>query len=238
MSIREFTYWGGLVQGEALREYCENFRRRMFDSSSAIFWMYNDCWPATRSWTIVDYYLRRTPAFAAVRRAMQPLHVVLAEEGDEIGVFGVNEGSVAWSGTVRYGIFNLAGGRPLDRMAPAVLPPNTSTRIASFPKSAWKKPAASGAFALLLEGEKVAARNRLFLPLFKELKWAAPRLKVRLERGRAVFTSETFAWGVCLDLDGQRPLADNFFDVYPGIPHEIPWRGAGKPKVLFVGNLL
>jgi beta-mannosidase len=91
---------------------------------------------------------------------------------------------------------------------------------------------------MLMQGAAVAARNRLFLPLFKELKWPAPRLKVRLERGRAVFTSETFAWGVCLDLDGQRPLADNFFDVYPGIPHEIPWRGAGKPKVLFVGNLL
>jgi len=74
LSIEEFTYWGGLLQGEALREYCENFRRRMFDTSSAIFWMYNDCWPATRSWTIVDYYLRRTPAFAAVRRALQPLH--------------------------------------------------------------------------------------------------------------------------------------------------------------------
>ena len=48
MSIEEFTYWGGLIQGEALREYCENFRRRMFDTSAAIFWMYNDCWPATR----------------------------------------------------------------------------------------------------------------------------------------------------------------------------------------------
>ncbi len=237
MSIEEFTYWGGLVQGEALREYCENFRRRMFDSSAAIFWMYNDCWPATRSWTIVDYYLRRTPAFASVRRAMQPLHVVVAEEGDNIVVFGVNEGADEWAGAVRYGVFNLAGGMQIDRTEKTVLPPNASTRISSFKKRSWRHQAASGAFAMLMEGKSVVARNRLFLPFFKDLKWAKPRLKVRVTAGRAIFTSDTFVWGVCLDLDGSKPTPDNFFDVYPGIPHVIPWKGAGRPEVKFVGNL-
>ena len=237
MSIEEFTYWGGLVQGEALREYCDNFRRRMFDSAAAIFWMYNDCWPATRSWTIVDYYLRRTPAFAPVRRAMQPLSVVLAEEGDEVVVFGVNEELEEWSGELRYGVFNLAGGRPLDRTLTATLAPNTSTRIAAFKKREWKNPAGSAAFAMLIKDGVVAARNRLFLPFFKDLKWAAPRLRAIREKGRMIFTSETFVWGVCLDLDGRKPMPDNFFDVYPGIPHVIPWRGAREPNVRFVGNL-
>ncbi|MBU4201301.1 MAG: hypothetical protein KKE37_08140 [Verrucomicrobia bacterium] len=237
MSIEEFTYWGGLVQGEALREYCENFRRRMFDTSSAIFWMYNDCWPATRSWTIVDYYLRRTPAFASVRRAMQPLQVVVAEEKADIVVFGVNERLQAWNGTLRYGLFNLAGGRPLDRTLQVTLPPNASTRIVSFKRREWKDPAASAAFAMLVQSDAVVARNRLFRPFFKDLKWAIPQLKVRLEKGKAIFTSDTFVWGVCLDLNGQKLMPDNFFDVYPGIPHVIPWKGARKPEVRFVGNL-
>ncbi len=238
MSIEEFTYWGGLLQGEALREYCENFRRRMFDTASAIFWMYNDCWPATRSWTIVDYYLRRTPAFSAVRRAMQPLHVVVAEEGNEVVVFGINEQSTAWNGTLRYGLFNLAGGRPLDRTVPVTLPANASARLASFRKREWKNPAASAAFAMLIRDGAVAARNRLFLPFFKDLKWAAPHLRVRREKGRAIFTSDTFVWGVCLDLDGSRKMPDNFFDVYPGIPHVIPWTGTRGPAVRFMGNLV
>ncbi|MBA4387422.1 MAG: hypothetical protein C0404_05535 [Verrucomicrobia bacterium] len=237
MNIEEFVYWGGLVQGEGLREYCENFRRRMFDTSSAIFWMYNDCWPATRSWTVVDYYLRRTPAFAAVRRAMQPLHVVVAEEQDDVVVFGINERPMAWSGVVRFGLFNLAGGRPLDRTLPATLPPNTSTKIASFKKREWKNPSASAAFAMLVEGNAVVARNRIFLPFFKDLKWAEPRLKVRMESGKAIFRSDTFVWGVCLDLNGQRAMPDNFFDVYPGIPHVIPWKSSRRPAVLYTGNL-
>lgn len=237
MSIKEFTYWGGLLQGEGLREYCENFRRRMFDSSSAIFWMYNDCWPATRSWTIVDYYLRRTPAFSAVRRAMQPLHVVVAEEGENIVVFGINEKNREWTGQIRYGLFNLKGGMPIDKTEPVTLPPNTSTAIASFPKSRWKNPKASAAFALLLKNNAVSARNRLFLPVFKDLKWSRPNLKIKVEDGTAVFTSDTFVWGVCLDLDGEKSMPDNFFDVYPGIPHSIQWESPLMPEVLFAGNL-
>ena len=31
-----------------------NFRRRMFDSAAAAFWDYNDFWPVTRGWAIVD----------------------------------------------------------------------------------------------------------------------------------------------------------------------------------------
>lgn len=238
MSIKEFTYWGGLVQGEALREYCENFRRRMFDTSSAIFWMYNDCWPATRSWTIVDYYLRRTPAFASVRRAMQPLHVVVADEGEEVGIYGVNETQATWHGTLRYGIFNLAGGFPMDREAMVSLLPNASTRLVPFRKSAWKNQEGSAAFAMLLDDGNLVARNRLFLPLFKDLKWAAPHLKVRVAKGKATFASDSFAWGVCLDLNGENLMPDNFFDVYPGIPHVIPWQGPAKPEILFVGNLV
>ena len=57
--------------------------------------------------------------------------------------------------------------------------------------------------------------------------------------GNAVtFTSNTFAWRVCLDLDGELPLPDNFFDLLPGIAYTLPWRAEwGEPKVLRVGNL-
>ncbi|OGV77617.1 MAG: hypothetical protein A3K19_08995 [Lentisphaerae bacterium RIFOXYB12_FULL_65_16] len=238
MSIAEFAYWGGLVHGEALSEYCGNFHRRMFDSASAIFWMYNDCWPAVRSWTIVDYYLRRTPAFHPVRRAMAPVSVVVAQEGDEVVVFGINETAALVRAQLRYGVFNLAGGYPLDRSGAVELAPNASTRLAAFPVAQWHKPKASAAFATLERDGELLARHRLFLPKFNELKWAPSRLKVRLAKGQAVFESPTFVWGVCLDLDGETPLADNFFDVYPGAPYTIPWPGRKPPKVIRVGNLV
>lgn len=238
MSIEEYTYWGGLLQGEGLREYCDNFRRRMFDSSAAIFWMYNDCWPATRSWTIVDYRLRRTPSFMPVRRAMQTVSVVVAGEGDDVMVFGINDTDRDWRGTLRYGVFRFDGGYPLDRTIDVVLPANASTRLTSFPLTQWRRPKETAAFAVLERDGRLTARNRLILPLFKELKWPAPGLRVALKNGKAVFTSSTFVWGVCLDLNGDRLLPDNFFDLYPGMSYELPWRRKTKPTVWFTGNLI
>jgi beta-mannosidase len=237
MSVEEYTFRGGLLQGEGLREYCENFRRRMFDTSSAIFWMYNDCWPAVRSWTLVDYYLRRTPAFWAVRRALAPLHVVLATQGDEVAVYGVNDTPQPTDATVRYGVINLAGGLPIDRQQQVALPANSSTLLAKFPKSQWPQPTRQMAFAMLVRDGRTIAQTKLFLPLLKEMVWPRADVRVSVRDGLATFVCDTFAWGVCLDLDGELPLADNFFDLLPGVPYTMPWPHAQKPQVLQVGNL-
>jgi beta-mannosidase len=238
LSIEDFVYWGGLVQGEGLREYVDNFRRRMFDSASAIFWMYNDCWPATRSWTIVDYALRRTPAFWAVKRAMAPVSVVLAEEGDKVAVFGVNDTNRAVAATLRFGVFTLAGRYPVDREQAVRLAPNASTRLAEFPARQWTRRRAGMAFGVLTRGGEVLARNRLFEPFFKDLAWSETKVRVRVRNGRATFAADRFVWGVCLDLDGGTALADNFFDLYPGQPYTIPWRRTAAPRIIHVGNEL
>ncbi|HTS19228.1 MAG TPA: hypothetical protein VMP11_16750 [Verrucomicrobiae bacterium] len=237
MSIEEYTYWGGLLQGEALSEYIHNFRRRMFSSAAAVFWMYNDCWPATRSWTIVDYYLRRTPSFHPVRRAMAAVNVVVAQEDGNVAIFGINDTDEPVHADLHFGVFSLTGGYPRDCRLPVVLHPNASTRLASFPTGVWKNRRSSAAFAVLEENGAVLARHRLFLPMFKELRWASPRVSVRLRNGHATFLSPSFVWGVCLDLDGETSLADNFFDLYPGMPYSIPWRRNAPPRIQYVGNL-
>jgi beta-mannosidase len=42
----------------------------------ALVWQLNDCWPVT-SWSIVDYFLRKKPAYYAMRRALAPLAVAV-----------------------------------------------------------------------------------------------------------------------------------------------------------------
>jgi beta-mannosidase len=239
MSIEDYVYYGGIVQGEGLAEYIRNFRRRMFSSASAVFWMYNDCWPMVRSWGIVDYYLRRTPSFHPVRRAFAPLTVALAVENDEVKVFGVNEGPAA-EAELRYGLFALSGGYPLDEVKKVTLPANAGTVLATFRQSDWLElgEKTHAAFALLCQNGRTIARDRLFLPFFKEMAWPEAAVKVRRKAGRAVFESETFAWRVCLDLDGEKPVPDNFFDLFPCEPYVLDWPDElGKPKVLRVGNL-
>ena len=91
LSLEEYVYIGGFVQGEGLKRYIDNFRRRKYDSSAAVFWMYNDCWPTVRSWSIVDYYLRKNPSYHPVRRAFEPIAPVIAAEEDKWVLYGVND---------------------------------------------------------------------------------------------------------------------------------------------------
>ena len=51
MRLEEYAVASGLLQAEALAEYIANYRRRMFSSASAVFWMYADSWPVTHGWT-------------------------------------------------------------------------------------------------------------------------------------------------------------------------------------------
>lgn len=238
MSIEDYVYWGGVVQGAALGEYIRNFRRRMFSSAAAIFWMYNDVWPCTRSWTTVDYYLRRTPAFWPVKRAMAPLAVAVTREGAKVRVYGINEGDEVVC-SLRFGLLALAGSYPLDQEKAVTLPANASTPLAEFDAARWDRLGTSRhvAFAILTVNGREAARDALILPRFREMKWPAAKVSTRLAGGKAFFTSKTFAWRVCLDLDGDKALPDNFFDVYPGVPTVLDWPlELGQPKVLRIGN--
>ncbi|MCL1857106.1 MAG: hypothetical protein FWF84_05660 [Kiritimatiellaeota bacterium] len=236
-TIPEWVYWGGLVQGEGLAQYCENFRRRMFDTSSAIFWMYNDYWPTVRSWSIVDQNLRRNPSFWYVKRALAPVHVIFAEEEGEIRVFGVNDGDSEVSGTLEYGIFALNGvvSDQWSVVSPVTLPANASTVIARFPSAEWKKRKETMPYAVLRdEAGNLISRNRYYEHYFHEMAIAKkPSVRIAVKNGIATFTSPVFVQGACLDLDGETPLADNFFDLYPGQPYAIPWPFPRKPAIIF-----
>lgn len=239
LALEDYAYVSGLLQAEGLSEYIANYRRRMFSSGSAIFWMYNDSWPVTHGWTIVDYYGRRKLAYHPVRRAFAPVTVVVAEEQGLVTVYGVNDTPREWRGEVRYGLFALAGGEPLDETQAAVLAANASTPLASFERAQWEALGltSSGAFAVLLDAGEVCAQHRLFVAPFKSLAFADPQIALRLEGDRLTLTADTFAWGVCLDVDGERPLADNCFDLLPGVPYTLRWdTGLGAPQVLRVGN--
>jgi len=205
LNFETYALASAIIHAEGLTEYIANYRRRMFSTSSAIFWMYNDSWPVTHGWTTVDYYLRRKLAYHPVRRAYQPVSVVVVNENDSIKVYGVNDSPVSWQGKARYGIFNTMGGLLTDKNELVSLPSGCSTVIAAIPPGEWEEPIRKGgAFALLEQGGKYISQHRLFLKRFKELQFSRPAIKITRGKGSVTFTSETFIWGACIDTDGER----------------------------------
>jgi beta-mannosidase len=240
LSLEAFAYLGGVLHGEALGVFIDNFRWRQFDASAACFWMFNDCWPTTRSWTIVDYGLRRTPAFWAVRRGFAPLRVILSSHPDGVRIYGVNEGATPFVGELECGAFSTQGNSSRSgRRLAVTLAPNVSTLIATQPTLGEDEARAWIPFAQLRATPTAAplARQRLLLPRLRELSLVSrPQITVELHDGKAIFTSPVFVLAVCLDLDGETPWADNFFDLYPNEPYAIAWPSSTPPRILHHAN--
>lgn len=238
MSFDDYVFASGLLHAEGLAEYINNYHRRMYSSSSAIFWMYNDSWPVTHGWTIVDYYLRKKLAYHPVRRAFEQLSVVVANENNKINIYGINEKQEKWKGRLQYGLFNTNGGIPLSEERNVTLPPNASTLIASFDKSIFEKAGFNkhGAFAVLNKENVNVSQHRLFLSRFKDLSYQKPEVNIDLEGDLAIISSPVYVWGVCLDIDGESNISDNCFDLLPGVPYTIKITDKSKIQVKMTGN--
>ncbi|MDG0810648.1 hypothetical protein [Cohnella rhizosphaerae] len=68
------------VQYEFERMQIEHYRRRKYDSSGVLFWMYNDCWPAS-GWSMVDYYGYPKAGYYGAKRASKPVMISLEDRG-------------------------------------------------------------------------------------------------------------------------------------------------------------
>lgn len=227
LSLQEYVYTGGFIQGEGLKRYIENFRRRKFNSSGAVFWMYNDCWPAVRSWTIVDHSLNRTPSYHSVKRSFAPVVPVVSVENDMINVFAASDLMTDWNGQLRWGAFTVSGKYLIKETIECSVAANSSVRIISSECAAIGFPRRVDGEAVLIYAEiydnngKLLSRTRYTSLKFNEL--GLPSVSVRMTRipNGLRLESDGYAMGVCVDLSGSRELSDNFFDIYPGQKYEI-----------------
>jgi len=75
--LEGFIHLTQLAQSEALMFAYRGWRQQWGDDrkcGGALCWQLNDCWPVT-SWAIVDYYLRKKPAYYAMARVLAPLAI-------------------------------------------------------------------------------------------------------------------------------------------------------------------
>ncbi|MBR4748380.1 MAG: hypothetical protein IK083_02255 [Abditibacteriota bacterium] len=217
MPVEDYIYFSNALQAEGLYEYISNFRSRRFDSSSAIFWMYNDSWNAVHSWTIVDYALDKRLSYYPVRNAFSPIAVFPVIRGDRVMIVAVNDTDRAFEGVAEYGRFE-----PADRLTsserPVSVAPNGKTVV-----DEWTSDGAD-VYAVLRSGEGDVSQNRLLLRRFDCFVPEKPVIDVKYSDGECTLESPVFVWKVCLDFEAQEGVDDNMFDLLPGVPKKVRCR--------------
>jgi beta-mannosidase len=83
--LGDFAHLTQVLQADAMSWAYKSWRRDWGQQTPArkcggvLVWQLNDCWP-TISWSVVDYFSVKKPAFYAIRRALQPLAIGVARE--------------------------------------------------------------------------------------------------------------------------------------------------------------
>lgn len=99
-----------MLQCEWVRISLELFRRNQWFSSGIIYWMYNDCWPASNSWSIVDYYGMPKPAYYTFKRCAKSVLASVTKEEGLYRVYISNNGLTPAVGTGRLYGYNILSG--------------------------------------------------------------------------------------------------------------------------------
>src|SRR5262249_10352111 len=161
------------------------------------------------------------------------------KEGDGVSFTVVNDSTETWEGNIAYGAFDTHGVAIINDVALHRVGPNTAEAYGAGKRWSFIEECGldrTGAFALLYDREgRTVAQHRMFFARFGELNLVRdPKIEVNLEKGQLTLRSAVFCWGVCLDVDGELPLADNCFDLLPGVPYTLPWDASvlGEPRIV------
>jgi beta-galactosidase/beta-glucuronidase len=225
-----------IARGEALSAAIESVRRRGPAAGGIHLHRLNDSMPATRTRALVDHAMRRMPAWYYARRALSPIHVSIAVEGDQVVVFGHNDTAKLALGDLRFGVVQLDGMYVINRSVRVQFAAHACTRLVTFPLARWRDRHTTIAFAVFSRMNRTLARNCLAITPPEQMRWPRAAVQTQLIAQQVTFTSPTFARGVCLDETGEQALTDNYFDLYPGIAHTITWTLPHVPRIVHVAN--
>ena len=224
LSVAEYVLYGQMFQASLHGRAMEALRFRKGDPADdcqgALIWSYSDCWGET-GWSVLDYYLRRKASYYAFRRACAPVKVIVRRRGDSLVTRLVNDTLRPVAGTVEAGWWRLDGSARETETFPVTVPPNSMApvAIAPLPADAERDPR-QWLYAAVLRGEDGVARDQSIWTLtpHRELVVAAPEIRVeRLSGGVIEVSSSVYCHGVHMEDHGREVIADNWFDLLPGL---------------------
>jgi len=214
LDLDQYLLYSGLTQG-LMYGYALDALRANPRCHGGLFWMFADCWGEV-GWTIIDALQKRKPSYYFVRRAFQPLRLILRPYGfNELHVTAANDLAEDQNFELEYGYVTLDG---LDRevqRTPVCARALSRTRVLRF--SRGPHGSMEGLWYARIAGANCQAS--LFRALdFRNLKRIGAEVKWEMDEAQQTIKleSNTYAHAVQILLPPGYYPEDNYFDLLPG----------------------
>ena len=87
-----------MLQCDWTRMSFELYRKHKGFAWGLVYWMFNDCWPASSGWSFIDYYACPKPGYYTFKRCSAPVVACISESGGKLTVHVSNDSLQAVSG--------------------------------------------------------------------------------------------------------------------------------------------
>ncbi|KAJ4309087.1 hypothetical protein N0V84_011706 [Fusarium piperis] len=254
--LESYVYLTQLCQSEAMTYAYRGWRRQWGDDrrcGGVLVWQLNDCWPGI-SWAIVDYFLRKKPAFYAITRALEPLAVAAEREHHDwsvcharpakkssFSIWIVNSQCEA-KGDIEVRFISVRTGNEIKSkilLENIVITANGTTEVLCGEVDNVKEEPHVIAVRLLVDGA-CASRSVDWPQPMKYLDFSERNVKVELSDGQYIITAQRPTKGVVLEEADGVTLSDNCVDIVPGDEVRVaisgPAPAALSPKFKYLGQ--
>lgn len=219
-TIDEYIHFSMLTQAEGLKYGIEHYRRQKFETSGALIWQLNDCWPGT-SWSLIDYDLLPKASYFYAKRFFHPVLLsVDADTDDHVHIHVTNDYLETYEDHLRLTVYGIDGKVIDEHRFEVNVAENRAEKVKSLDPAGWLEQYSREQIYIRIVSESgQAPTNQYFLADQKDLQLpqSLVRYAVDSENDTITVKSDAFTRMVSLDIP-QKALvySDNFFDLLPG----------------------
>lgn len=206
------------TQYEWVRVTMENIRRNRGYVNGLIYWMWNDCWPASAGWAFVDYYGLPKASFYAFKRCAGNL-LASIHKSNQYDIHLCNDGLDDIDVTLALCYIKDGKAFPIAKQTVSIAA-QTSETVYRLALSALPEGAILLCDASFAEGHDRAFYREGDLPM---IPCTAPQIIERTENS-ITLTAADYIHAV--ELEGEYVFEDNYFSLVPGESRTVHFRPA------------
>ncbi len=239
--LEDFIYLSQLTQARAMKLYIEHLRANGKINSGALFWQFNECFPAV-SWSAIDYLQNPKAFYYYAKRFYCPIIITLSQEFDKpspdswynlksASACVVNDLATSITGEILCQLLDFNGNCIDQTSSPSTIMPHSASTPVKLPAGLVnpEQPSQSLLYIrLVVEGKTLAQNTHLYVP-DKYIEWPAAKIIYEIANGETDgnyilnIKSAAFVKDLCITSNMPVKLNHNYIDVIPDIAVGIPF---------------
>ena len=210
------------LQYEWLRVSLERVRREKWFCSGVVYWMLNDCWPASSGWALIDYYGEPKAAYYSFKRSAKPIILSVDLENGMYNFHICNDGKAEKVNLKWYAVSE-NGDIVYESEAKEVLAEANTSFIA---QTINERDVPNGCFVVAeIDGDRSFYRKGIL-----EIASSNGRIDT-LTMGDGYVTVKAKAYIHALELSGDAVFEDNYFSLLPNEERVVKFKRNGNGEI-------